>query len=172
MSRRENNLPETLKRLRGSVSQAETARLCGITQQSYNRYEAGRVMPKSAALLKIATHYGLTVEQLLNGGDSPRRYTPALLPPDAAADPGTARRLAAPDFTLTRRERVAQLAVAGYDAAAARGRGAQYETLMQHVAGVAEGRAEYAWHRAELAGIIGRHFPPPDAAEQQAGDKP
>jgi len=140
------------------MSQAEIARLCGISQQSYNRYEAGTVTPKHAALHRIATHYGLTVDQMLAGGEGPRHYTPAILPPDSAADPAAARRLAAPSFTLTQRERVAQLAVAGYDAASSRRKAAQYETLMQHVAGVAEGGESWQWHRDEAGNIMDQHF--------------
>ncbi len=149
---------ETLKRLRGSMSQAEIARLCGIPQSSYTRYESGVVAPKHDALCKIASHYGLTVDQLLAGGEGPRHYTPDMLPPDTAANAATAQRLAAPSFTLTQRERVAQLAVAGYDAASSRRKAAQYETLMQHVAGVAEGGESWQWHRDEAGAIMDKHF--------------
>ena len=65
---------------------------------------------------------------------------------------------AAPSFTLTQRERVAQLAVAGYDAASSRRKAAQYETLMQHVAGVAEGGESWQWHRDEAGNIMDQHF--------------
>lgn len=149
---------DTLKRLRGTVSQAEIARLCGIPQSSYTRYESGAVTPKHDALCKIAMHYGLTVDQLLAGGEEPRRSTPGSLLPESAADHATARRLAAPSITLTQRERVAQLAVAGYDAASSRHKAAQYETLMQHVAGVAEGNESWQWHRDEAGSIMDKHF--------------
>ena len=58
---------ERLRRLRNTKSQAEIARLCGIPQSSYTRYEAGTVTPKHDALSRIATHYRMTVEQLMHG---------------------------------------------------------------------------------------------------------
>lgn len=67
MSNQNLFLPIRLRELRKGKSQAETARLCDIPQQNYNRYEAGIVKPKHDALLKIATHYGLTVEELMDG---------------------------------------------------------------------------------------------------------
>jgi transcriptional regulator with XRE-family HTH domain len=42
------------------------ARLVGISQQNYNRYESGICRPKAEALHKIATHFRLTVDELLN----------------------------------------------------------------------------------------------------------
>ena len=103
-------------------------------------------------------HYGITVDQLLAGGEGPRVLTPGILPPASAADPAVARRLAAAAHTLTQRERVAQLAVTGYDAAQSRGKPGQYETLMQHIAGVAEGGESSQWHRTEAGNLMDKHF--------------
>lgn len=57
---------DRLKRLRGGRSQSEMARICGIPQQNYNRYESGSVMPKHDALHKIAKQFNVTVDQLLS----------------------------------------------------------------------------------------------------------
>ena len=76
MSNHENIFPPVLKRLRGTKSQAEIARLCGIPQQNYNRYEAGTIKPKHDALLKIATHFGLTVDEMLADAEPKRCASP------------------------------------------------------------------------------------------------
>jgi PAS domain S-box-containing protein len=61
------NFGERLRKLRGDRSQAEFARQLGFeNQQSYARYEAGRI-PNGETLLSISQHLGVTVDFLLKG---------------------------------------------------------------------------------------------------------
>ena len=73
MNNSENIFPAVLKRLRGTKSQAELARLCGIPQSSYTRYESGAIKPKHDALCKIAMHFDMSVDELCAGAESKRQ---------------------------------------------------------------------------------------------------
>lgn len=54
-----------LRKVRGSLSQAEFARLLGIRQQQYSRYESGRRVPPDDVLLRAARYANLDVQRLL-----------------------------------------------------------------------------------------------------------
>lgn len=56
-----------LKELRKekNLTQAKVAEALGITQQSYARWESGKVTPTSEKLAQIAKFYGVTTDYLL-----------------------------------------------------------------------------------------------------------
>ncbi|HFU4175225.1 TPA: helix-turn-helix domain-containing protein [Streptococcus suis] len=60
-------LPYRLKELRQqkNLTQAKVADSLGITQQSYARWENGKVTPTSEKLAQIAKFYGVTTDYLL-----------------------------------------------------------------------------------------------------------
>ena len=62
-------LPYRLKELRQqkNLTQAKVADSLGITQQSYARWENGKVTPAPEKLSKIAKFYGVTTDYLLEG---------------------------------------------------------------------------------------------------------
>ena len=62
-------LPYRLKELRQqkNLTQAKLADSLGITQQSYARWENGKVTPTPEKLSKIAKFYGVTTDYLLEG---------------------------------------------------------------------------------------------------------
>lgn len=62
------NLSACLTKARGGRSQAEFARFLGIpSQQTYQRYEDGKVMPGGDVLHTIASKLGVTTDGLLRG---------------------------------------------------------------------------------------------------------
>lgn len=145
MSNSRKIIPHILRRLRGSCSQAEMSRIYGIPQQSYNRYEAGTIVPKHDALLKIASHFRVTVDELLSG------ETPAMEQPDCIRDPveNYAGRLG-PELTRRTVIDYAQLALAESERLGLSG---QFETLMLHVSRLADPE-QAAWHAAQAKAII------------------
>ncbi len=64
-------LKERVKALRTEkgLSQAELARLAGITERSVQRYEAGASYPQMAAIEKLASALGTSVDDLLGRED-------------------------------------------------------------------------------------------------------
>ena len=62
-------LPYRLKELRQqkNLTQAKVADSLGITQQSYARWETGKVTPTPEKLSKIAKFYGVTTDYLIEG---------------------------------------------------------------------------------------------------------
>jgi len=58
-------LKNNLRNLRGSRSQAEFARFCGLPQPTIAKYELGKAMPGGDALYKIAKACETTIEQIL-----------------------------------------------------------------------------------------------------------
>lgn len=58
-------LSNTLKTLRGELSQAAFARIIGITQQRYANYESGIREPDLTTLCRIASITGKTTDELL-----------------------------------------------------------------------------------------------------------
>ena len=64
---------EILKKLRGTMSQAELAKHLGVTQQAVGRWERQLNMPDYETLKKIASFFNVTTDYLL-GKDSPGYY--------------------------------------------------------------------------------------------------
>jgi SOS-response transcriptional repressor LexA len=54
-----------LRKVRGSLTQAEFARLLGIKQQQYSRYESGRRIPPDEVLLKAARYAKIDVQEIV-----------------------------------------------------------------------------------------------------------
>lgn len=71
-----------LKRLRGSMTQAEFASLLGIRQSQYSRYETGERLAPDSLLEKAARYKGITPQELLWGPEPAAR--------DQAEDPARA----------------------------------------------------------------------------------
>lgn len=55
-----------LRRVRGSLTQAEFARVLGIKQQQYSRYESGRRIPPDEVLVRAARYANLDVQAILS----------------------------------------------------------------------------------------------------------
>ena len=53
-----------LRDLRGNVTQNETAKALGISISALAMYENGNRIPRDEIKLKIAKHYGKTVEEI------------------------------------------------------------------------------------------------------------
>ena len=47
------------------LSQAEMAKILGVSQATYSRYETGRLDIPSQTLIALARHYGVSVDYLL-----------------------------------------------------------------------------------------------------------
>ncbi len=62
-----------LKRLRGSMTQAEFASLLGIRQSQYSRYETGERLAPDSLLERAARLEGITPQELLWGPEPPLR---------------------------------------------------------------------------------------------------
>ena len=73
-------LQERLRKLRGNLSQAAFAKSCGITQQSYTRYESGQNIPGTTALSKIAQHANVSIQWLLTGAEESKPKPPPAQP--------------------------------------------------------------------------------------------
>lgn len=59
-----NNIPKILRKLRGKKTIAETAKEIGITPSALSNYETGIRVPRDQIKIKIAKHYGKTVESI------------------------------------------------------------------------------------------------------------
>jgi transcriptional regulator with XRE-family HTH domain len=56
---------DKLKKLRGSLTQAEFARRVGLAQNSYHRYESGERIPDIDVLSKLASRLNVSTDWLL-----------------------------------------------------------------------------------------------------------
>lgn len=65
---KEVTMDTTLKKLRidRNVSQQDLADLIGVSIRSLSRYENGSSLPTVDAAIKLATYYGLSVEELFS----------------------------------------------------------------------------------------------------------
>ena len=61
-------LGEKLKSLRkaNKETQQEIADLLGVIRQTYSEYERGNILPPPDKLIKIAQHFGVTTDSLIN----------------------------------------------------------------------------------------------------------
>lgn len=66
----ETRLPERLKMLRGSTSQAAFSQSIGVKQQTYSNWETGRSDAPLGWLAGLAKHFGVTTDWLLGVTDS------------------------------------------------------------------------------------------------------
>lgn len=62
-----------LKRLRNEagLTQFELSEQCNVSYESIQRYEQGRCEPRPHVAVRLATMFGLTVEQLKTGKKEP-----------------------------------------------------------------------------------------------------
>lgn len=57
--------PKRLRCARGEESQIKVAEAVGISQPTYNQYERGRAEPNLSTLIKLAEHFGVSIDYLL-----------------------------------------------------------------------------------------------------------
>lgn len=72
----DNNLADRLYRLRESVgeSQDQVADGADISRVSYTRYENGSREPKVSVAIRLARHFGITVEQMCSDESIPSQH--------------------------------------------------------------------------------------------------
>lgn len=58
------SIGETLRNLRGVRTQNEVANACNITVQALSSYERGERIPRDEVKIRLASFYGLTVQDL------------------------------------------------------------------------------------------------------------
>ena len=67
------DLPGRFKqvRLENKLTQRQIAELIGISEQSYQRYEYGKVVPSALVLISIADALGVSLDYLVGRSDEP-----------------------------------------------------------------------------------------------------
>ena len=70
------DLSNNLKNLRVSknLTQKEIADNIGITEQSYQRYEYGKVVPSAIKLYELADYFDVSTDYLLGRTDNPNSH--------------------------------------------------------------------------------------------------
>lgn len=58
------NTADILKELRGNKSQSEIASSVGVTKSSWAMYERGERVPRDEVKVKIAKHFGKSVQEI------------------------------------------------------------------------------------------------------------
>lgn len=58
---------EKLRQLRGDKSQEVIAKEVGVTKSSWAMYERNERVPRDEVKIKIAKHFGLTVQEIFYG---------------------------------------------------------------------------------------------------------
>ena len=56
------------------LSQAKLAKLLGMSQTGYSKYETGENDIPTAVLIKLADLYNVSIDYLLDRTDDPKRY--------------------------------------------------------------------------------------------------
>lgn len=56
------------------LSQTKLARLLGMSQTGYSKYETGENDIPTAVLIKLADFYNVSIDYLLDRTDDPKRY--------------------------------------------------------------------------------------------------
>lgn len=57
---------EKYERLRGDVSNYQISKETGISQTTLSEWKSGRYTPNTVKLLKLARHFGVSIEDLMN----------------------------------------------------------------------------------------------------------
>ncbi|MGK7344266.1 MAG: helix-turn-helix domain-containing protein [Candidatus Nitrospinota bacterium M3_3B_026] len=70
---RSNRLGRMIRMVRGGLTQQQFAKSINVSQGSVAKYEKGESIPGAATLLRIAGLGGVTVEELLGGGEEAGR---------------------------------------------------------------------------------------------------
>ena len=60
-------------RLDRGLTQKQVANALGITEQSYQRYEYGKVIPSATVLISLADFYNVSLDYLVGRSDIPER---------------------------------------------------------------------------------------------------
>ena len=76
---RKVSLSNRLKQLRGAVTQAKTAELLGVPQQTYSGWETEKGSPSPTGIAVICRHYGISADWFLglSTGETPAHPVPA-----------------------------------------------------------------------------------------------
>lgn len=56
------------------LTQKQVADGIGITEQSYQRYEYGRIVPSAIVLIALADYFDVSLDYLVGRSEDPRRY--------------------------------------------------------------------------------------------------
>lgn len=67
------DLPSRFKqvRLENKLTQRQVAEMIGISEQSYQRYEYGKVVPSALVLISLADALGVSLDYLVGRTDTP-----------------------------------------------------------------------------------------------------
>lgn len=70
------NLATQLKKVRieRGFTQKETARGIGISEQAYQKYEYGKVVPSALVLVSLADYFNVSLDYLVGRSDDPARH--------------------------------------------------------------------------------------------------
>lgn len=61
-------------RIEHNLTQKQVAEGIGITEQSYQRYEYGKVIPSATVLLALADYFDVSLDYLCGRSDDPERH--------------------------------------------------------------------------------------------------
>ena len=69
------NLAAQFKKVRTerNLTQKQTAEGIGVTEQAYQRYEYGKVVPSATVLIALADFYDVSLDYLCGRSDNPER---------------------------------------------------------------------------------------------------
>ena len=69
-------LSEAFKRFRAAfkITQKQTAEGIGVTEQAYQRYEYGKVVPSATVLIALADYFDVSLDYLCGRSDDPERH--------------------------------------------------------------------------------------------------
>ena len=69
------NLAAQFKKVRTerNLTQKQTAEGIGVTEQAYQRYEYGKVVPSAIVLISLADFYDVSLDYLCGRSDDPER---------------------------------------------------------------------------------------------------
>lgn len=72
-------LGEQLKQIRTShnLSQSQFAKIAGVKPRAIGRFEVGENLPNIAVLLRLADHFGISLDYLTGRSDNPEVYGPS-----------------------------------------------------------------------------------------------
>ncbi|GHV34585.1 hypothetical protein FACS1894187_05460 [Synergistales bacterium] len=69
------NFPEKLKALRAEqkVTQVMLARITGLTDRTFRKYESGKIEPTLSVLIALADYFDVSIDYLVGRSDDPAR---------------------------------------------------------------------------------------------------
>ncbi len=71
-----NNLAVQFKKVRTELgfTQKQTADGIGVSEQAYQKYEYGKVVPSALVLIALADYFDVSLDYLVGRSDNPDRY--------------------------------------------------------------------------------------------------